>query len=67
MTARGELRQFVDAVRGFSEDPGPASLKRYLAASRALEDAKRRGRTTPKSRLAGQRSPETKNATAKAA
>jgi hypothetical protein len=67
MTARRELRQFVEAVRRFSEDPGPASLQRYLAASRALEEAKRPGRTTPQSRLALQRSPETKNATARAA
>jgi hypothetical protein len=54
-------------VRKFSEDPGPASLQRYLAASRALEEAKRPGRTTPQRRLALQRSPETKNATARAA
>ncbi len=67
MTARGELRRFVDAVRGFSEDPGPASLERYLAASRALEESKREGRTPPQSRLARQRSPERKNATASAA
>jgi hypothetical protein len=67
MTARGELRRFVDAVRGFSEDPGPANLERYLAASRALKESKRPGRTTPHSRLALQRSPERKNATASTA
>jgi len=36
-----ELRQFVDAVQAFSDDPGPANLERYLAASRALEESKR--------------------------
>jgi hypothetical protein len=63
MTARGELRRFVDAVRGLSEDPGPASLARYLAASRALEESKpsrrRQARRQAQSRLALQRSPET--------
>jgi hypothetical protein len=58
MTARGALRQFVDAVRGLSEDPGPASLARYLAASRVLEESKRAGRTPPRGGLALQRSPE---------
>jgi hypothetical protein len=62
MTARGALRQFVDAVRGFSEDPGPATLERYLAASRALEESKRPRRTPARGGLALQRSPERKKA-----
>jgi hypothetical protein len=66
MTARGALRQFVDAVRELSEDPGPANLERYLAASRALEESKRPGTTKPRS-LALQRSPARKNVTARAA
>jgi hypothetical protein len=67
MTARGELRRFVDAVRGLSEDPGPASLARYLAASRALEESKLPRRRQAPGGLALQRSPERKNATASAA
>jgi hypothetical protein len=43
------VRQLVDAVIAFSEDPGPDNLERYLAASRALEDS--RGRP-PHSRIA---------------
>jgi hypothetical protein len=66
MTARRALRQFVEAVHGLSEDPGPASLERYLAASRALEESKNPGTTKPRS-LALQRSPARKNATARAA
>jgi hypothetical protein len=31
--------QFVQAVHAFSDDPGPANLARYLAASRALEES----------------------------
>ena len=67
MTARGAHRQFVDAVHAFSDDPGPANLERYLAASRALEESKRSEQTPPQIRLARQRSPERKTATAKAA
>jgi hypothetical protein len=31
------FRYFVDALRAFADDPGPASLDRYLRASLALE------------------------------
>jgi hypothetical protein len=34
---RTAFRQFVAAVLALSDDPGPANLERYLAASRALE------------------------------
>jgi hypothetical protein len=34
------VRQLVDAVVAFCEDPGPDNLERYLAASRALEDSR---------------------------
>jgi hypothetical protein len=34
-------RLFVGAVLAFSVDPGPDNLVRYLAASRALEEARR--------------------------
>lgn len=37
---RDALRQFVDAVVAFSDDPVPANLERYLAASRSLEEAR---------------------------
>jgi hypothetical protein len=33
---RNALRQFVDAVAAFEDDPGPGNLERYLAASRSL-------------------------------
>jgi hypothetical protein len=39
-------RQFSDALLAFSDDPGPANLARYLAASRELERSKRSGETT---------------------
>ena len=29
--------EFAEAVHAFTEDPGPANLERYLAASKALE------------------------------
>jgi len=32
--------QFVDAVLALSDDPRPANLDRYLAASRAVEEAR---------------------------
>jgi hypothetical protein len=34
------FRQFVDAVLDFSDEPEPANLERYLAASRALEESR---------------------------
>ena len=37
---RGVFSQFVDAVLAFSDDPRPANLERYLAASRAVEEAR---------------------------
>ena len=37
---RDALRQFVDAVVALSDEPGPANLERYLAASRSLEEAR---------------------------
>jgi hypothetical protein len=40
---RDALRQFVDAVVAFSDEPGPANLERYLAASRSLEEARLAG------------------------
>ncbi len=42
-TARRAQRLFADAVLAFSDDPGPANLERYLAASRALEESRRAG------------------------
>jgi hypothetical protein len=44
------VRQFVDAVLDFSEDPGPVNLVRYLAASRALEESQRAAQTAPQAR-----------------
>jgi hypothetical protein len=38
---RSAVREFVDAVRALSEDPGPANLQRYLAVSRELEESRR--------------------------
>jgi len=37
---RSAFRHFVDAVRGFADDPGPASLDHYLRASLALEESR---------------------------
>jgi hypothetical protein len=34
------IREMVDAVVALSEDPRPANVARYLAASRALEDSR---------------------------
>jgi hypothetical protein len=38
---RNAIRKFVDAVRALSDDPGPANLERYLAASLELEESRR--------------------------
>jgi len=40
LVERPVFSQFVDAVLAFSEDPRPANLERYLAASRAVEEAR---------------------------
>jgi hypothetical protein len=37
---RRAFRQFVDALRALADDPGPASLDRYLRASLALEKSR---------------------------
>ena len=36
-----DILEFVDAVLALSDDPGPANLQRYLAASRELEGSRR--------------------------
>jgi hypothetical protein len=41
------FRQFVDAVLDFSDEPEPANLERYLAASRALEESRMQGDRLP--------------------
>ena len=35
-------RRFVEAVIAFGDDPGPDNLERYFAASRRLEELRRR-------------------------
>ena len=55
---RSAFRQFVDALRAFSDDQGPANLVGYLAASRALEESRRSGETP------GQTRPRTKRSSA---
>lgn len=35
----GKLREFREAVRALSADPDPSKIDRYLAASRALDQA----------------------------
>jgi hypothetical protein len=35
-------RRFVEAVIAFAADPGPDNLERYFAASRSLEESRRR-------------------------
>ena len=35
-------RQFAEALAAFAVDPGPDNLDAYLAASRTLEEARRR-------------------------
>jgi hypothetical protein len=39
---RNVHEQFVEAVQAFSDDPGPANLARYLAASQSLEESQAR-------------------------
>ena len=48
--ARRAQRLFADAVLAFSDDPGPANLERYLAASRGLEESRRAPRKRPRVR-----------------
>jgi hypothetical protein len=36
---RKAFRDFAEAVHAFSDDSGPFNLERYLAMSRALEEA----------------------------
>jgi hypothetical protein len=50
---RSTFRQFVDAVLAFSENPGPANLERYLAASRSLEESRRSRQTRPQANRLG--------------
>jgi hypothetical protein len=38
--ARTPIQELMDAVLALSDDPRPANVERYLAASRALEDSK---------------------------
>ena len=38
---RRAFRLFAEAVGAFADDPGPANLERYLAASRLLDESKR--------------------------
>jgi hypothetical protein len=40
LTAERAFRLFADALRAFSDDPGPENLERYLAASRRLEESR---------------------------
>jgi hypothetical protein len=47
---RRAQRFFADAVLAFSDDPGPANLERYLAASRALEESRRARRKRQRGR-----------------
>jgi hypothetical protein len=49
-TARRAQRLFADAVLAFLDDPGPANLERYLAASRSLEESRRDRRTRTQTR-----------------
>ena len=39
---RTAFRRFADAIHVFSNDPDRANFMRYLAASRALEESRRR-------------------------
>jgi hypothetical protein len=36
----GAVRELVDAVHAFADDPGPTNLQRYLAVSRELEESR---------------------------
>ncbi len=53
---RSVHEEFVEAVHAFSDDPGPANLARYLAASRSLEESQAslnpRGRRTKRKEYA---------------
>jgi hypothetical protein len=40
--ASSAFRRFVEAVAALSDDPAPENLERYLEASRALEESRRR-------------------------
>jgi hypothetical protein len=44
------FRQFIEAVVALSEDPEPANVERYLAASRELEESQRSRQTPPRAR-----------------
>ena len=44
------LREFVEAVLAFTDDPGPANLERYLAASRGLEEPPQAEPARPRAR-----------------
>jgi hypothetical protein len=50
---KSAFRQFADAVVAFSDDPGPDGLERYLAASRALEEARRSREPATQTRASG--------------
>jgi hypothetical protein len=41
----GAVRDFINAVLALSDDPEPANVRRYLAASQALEDPRPPRRT----------------------
>jgi hypothetical protein len=43
-------RQFAEALAAFAVDPGPDNLDAYLAASRSLEEARRRRQKAAKRR-----------------
>ena len=45
-----ESREFVDAVLALSDDPGPANLERYLAASRELDESQQQAAPAPEVR-----------------
>jgi hypothetical protein len=60
VTQRNAFREFVEAVLDLSEDQDAETVERYLAASRLLDESRQHSPL-------GQRSPATKNATAKAA
>jgi hypothetical protein len=56
LTERTARRLFGDAVLAFSVDPGPDNLVRYLAVSRALEEARRSRELPPQTRLSAKAS-----------
>jgi len=47
---REALRHFTEAVIAFAAEPGDVNLERYLAASRALEESRRRPARTSRGR-----------------